>query len=52
MKTYSQYKKFVVAVIGAAVSIAAIYGLDVEPALTAAVTTLATAAGVWFFPNE
>ena len=48
----SEYRKTVVAVIGAVVSICAIYGLEFDPALVAAVTTLATAGGVWWFANE
>lgn len=50
--TVAQYKKSVVAVIGALVTIAAIYGVDADPELVAAVTTLLTAVGVWFFPNS
>ncbi len=48
----SEYRKTVVAVIGAVVSICAIYGLEFDPALVAAVTTLATAGGVCWFANE
>lgn len=50
--TVSSYKKSVVAVIGALVTIAAIYGFESDPELIAAITTLLTAAGVWFFPNS
>lgn len=49
--TLSSYRKSVVAIIGAVVTIAAIYGVDADPELVAAVTTLLTAVGVWFFPN-
>jgi hypothetical protein len=48
----TRYRKTVIAVIGAVVSILAIQGIDVDPELVGAVTTLATAALVFLVPNE
>jgi hypothetical protein len=47
-----QYRKSLVAVIGAIATLAGIYGIDVDPELVAAVTTLLTALLVWGVPNE
>lgn len=47
-----EYKKTVVAVIGAVVTVVGIYGVEVDPELVAAVTTILTAAGVWWFAND
>lgn len=49
--TLAKYRKTIVAVIGAVVTIAGIFGTDLDPELVASVTTLLTALGVWFFPN-
>jgi len=48
----ANYRKSAVAVIGAVVTLAGIYGLDIDPELVAAVTTLVTAGLVWVVPNE
>ena len=48
----AQYRKSAVAIIGAVVSILAINGVDLDPELVAAVTTLVTAGLVWLVPNE
>jgi len=48
----SEYKKTIVAVIGAVISILAIYGVDIDPELSVAVTTILTAVAVWWFKNE
>lgn len=48
----SQYRKTVVAVIGAVVTILAIYGVNLDPELVAAVSTLATAGMVLLVRNE
>ena len=47
----AEYKKSIVAVIGAIVTILAVNGVDVDPELVAAVTTLITASLVWWVPN-
>lgn len=47
----AEYKKSIVAVIGAIVTILAVNGVDVDPELVAAVTTLVTASLVWWVPN-
>ena len=49
--TLAQYKKTVVAVIGAIVTVLALYGTDADPELVSAITTLLTAAGVFWFRN-
>lgn len=48
----AQYRKAVTAIIGGVVTIAAVYGIDIDPELVAAFTTIATAALVWFVPND
>ena len=48
----SEYKKTIVAVIGAIVTILATQGIDVDPSLTVAITTILTAVAVWYFRNE
>ena len=48
----ANYRKSAVAVIGALVTLASIYGLDIDPELVAAVTTLVTAGLVLAVPNE
>jgi hypothetical protein len=48
----SQYRKTLVAVIGAVVTILAINGVDVDPELVTSITTLLTAFLVWRVPNE
>jgi len=48
----AQYRKTIVASIGAVVTILAINGVDLDTDLVAAITTLATAAVVWFVPND
>ncbi|KKM01370.1 hypothetical protein LCGC14_1795100 [marine sediment metagenome] len=45
-----KYSKVIAAVIGLAVTLAAVYGLDLEP-YVATLTSVVTAAAVWFFPN-
>lgn len=48
----NQYRKTAVAVIGAVVTILAINGVNLDPALVTAITTLVTAALVFAVPNE
>lgn len=48
----AEYKKTVAAIVGAAVSVAATYGLNIDPSVTVLVTSLLTAVGVWYFRNE
>ena len=48
----SQYRKTAIAVIGAVVTILAINGVDLDPELVTAITTLITAALVFAVPNE
>lgn len=48
----AEYRKSAVAVIGAVVTLCAIAGLDIDPELVAAVTTLVTAGLVFVVPNE
>lgn len=50
--TLSQYKKTVVAVIGAVVSVLAVNNIDVDPSYVVLATTLITAFGVFWFRNE
>lgn len=47
----SKYAKSATAVIGAVVTILAINGIDLDPALVAAITTIVTSALVWYVPN-
>lgn len=47
----SRYAKSVTAAIGAVVTILAIYGIDADPELVAAITTIVTSALVWYVPN-
>jgi hypothetical protein len=51
MTVYQTHRKFVAAVIGAIVTIAATQGFTVDPELVAAVTTLITALVVYLVPN-
>jgi hypothetical protein len=48
----SQYRKTTTAIIGAVVSILAINGVNLDPELVIAITTLVTAALVFLVPNE
>ena len=48
----AQYRKSAVAIIGAVVSILAISGVNTDPELVAAITTLVTAGLVYLVPNE
>lgn len=48
---YEQYRKLIAALVGAVVTILAVWQIDVDPEVVAAATTLLTAIGVWFFPN-
>ena len=48
----NQYRKTVTAVLGAIVTILALYGVNIDPELTAAFTTLITAVLVYLVPNE
>jgi uncharacterized membrane protein len=48
----SQYRKSVVALIGAVVTILALNGVDVDPEMVTAITTLVTASLVFVVPNE
>ena len=48
----NKYKKAVVAVVGAVVTVLAVAGIDVEPAVVTAVTTLLTSLLVYFVPND
>jgi hypothetical protein len=48
----NRYRKAIVAVIGAIVTILALYGIDVDPELVAAITTILTAGAVAWFPNS
>ena len=49
--TTGQYRKLIVAVIGAVVTILAVAGIDADAEIVAAVTTLLTAASVYLVPN-
>jgi hypothetical protein len=46
-----KYRKSIVAIVGALATLAGINGIDVDPELVAAVTTLITASLVWWVPN-
>jgi hypothetical protein len=46
------YRKSIVAIIGAVVTVLAINGVDVDPEIVTAVTTLITASLVWWVPND
>lgn len=48
----ARYRKATTALIGAVVSILAVNGIDLDPELVAAITTLITAALVFAVPNE
>jgi hypothetical protein len=48
----SQYKKSAIAIIGAVVTVLAIAGIELDPEIVAAVTTLITASLVWWVPND
>lgn len=47
----TEYRKSIVAIIGAVVTILAVWGVEVDPQLVAAITTLVTAGLVWLIPN-
>jgi hypothetical protein len=49
--TLTKYRKSAIALIGAVVTLAGVYGIDIDPELVAAVTTLVTASLVWWVPN-
>ena len=49
--TLTKYRKSAIALIGAVVTLAGIYGIDIDPELVAPVTTLVTASLVWWVPN-
>ena len=49
--TLTKYRKSAIALIGAVVTLAGVYGIDIDPELVAAVTTLITASLVWWVPN-
>lgn len=49
--TLTKYRKSAIALIGALATLAGIYGIEVDPELVAAVTTLVTASLVWWVPN-
>lgn len=48
----SKYKKAIAAVVGAAVSVAAVFGVNVDPQVSATVISVITAAVVYFVPNS
>ena len=48
----ARYRKATTALIGAVVSILAVNGIDLDPELVAAVTTIITASLVYLIPNE
>lgn len=48
----TEYRKSAVAVIGAVVTILAVWGVNLDPQLVAAITTLVTAGLVWLIPND
>ena len=48
----THYRKFIAAVVGAIVTIAATQGFSVDPEIVAAVTTLLTAVAVLIVPNR
>lgn len=50
--TYRQYRKAIVAVIGAIVAFLATQGIDVDPSLVTGITTILTALAVYAVPNE
>ena len=45
-------RKAIVAVVGAVVAVLAAAGVDVDPEVSAAVVSLATALAVYLIPNE
>lgn len=47
----NRYTKAITATIGALATIAGVWGLDIEPEIVAAVTTLVTALAVFWLPN-
>lgn len=48
----TEYRKSAVAIIGAIITILAVWGVEVDPQLVAAITTLVTAGLVWLIPND
>lgn len=48
----TRYRKLAAAIIGAVVTILAVWQIDVDPQIVAAATTLLTAALVWLLPND
>lgn len=47
----SKYTKVIAAAVGLVVTYAATFGFDLGP-FVPAITSLVTAAAVWFFPNQ
>lgn len=45
------YRKTIAAVVGAIVTVLAVWKVDVDPQLSAAITTLLTATAVYWFPK-
>jgi hypothetical protein len=45
-------QKAVVAVVGAVVTVLAVAGIDADPEVVAAVSTVITAVAVWAIPNS
>lgn len=46
-----KYRKAIAAVVTAAVAVLAVFGVDVEPAVSAAAVSLLTAVAVYLVPN-
>lgn len=46
-----KYKKAIAAVVGAAVTVAAVFGVNVDPSVAATVVSVVTALVVYFVPN-
>jgi hypothetical protein len=48
----AEYKKAIVAAVGAVVAIAAAFGTDIDPEASTTAITILTAVAVWYFRNE
>jgi hypothetical protein len=48
----NRYRKAIVAIVGAAVTIAAAFGLEVDSQIPEAIVAIATAALVFLVPNQ
>ena len=52
MSKAAEYRKAIVAVVGAVVAVLAVAGVDVDPEVSAGVVGLLTAAAVAYLPND